>query len=85
MMIPSHLIPKFDPVADPDGLVELPFLRITILTPIVFRIEYNPNRKFEDRPSQVFWYRNLPVPKYSQSISVKPNTNDEAEILEIST
>lgn len=84
-MIPSHLIPKFDPVADPDGMVELPFLRITILTPIVFRIEYNPNRKFEDRPSQVFWYRNLPVPKYSQSISVKPNTNGEFEILEIST
>lgn len=84
-MIPSHLVPKFDPVANPGGIVILPALRITILSPRVFRIEYSPNDRFEDRPSQVFWYRNHPVPRFTQKKFVESDNEDGIEALEIST
>jgi alpha-glucosidase (family GH31 glycosyl hydrolase) len=30
-------------------------------------MEYDPSQTFEDRPTQVFWHRNLPVPKFGSA------------------
>ena len=43
-------------------------VRFTLLTPQLIRMEYDPSQEFEDRPSQVFCYRDLPVPEYEVSI-----------------
>ncbi|GAB4580356.1 MAG: glycoside hydrolase family 31 protein [Anaerolineales bacterium] len=63
-MIPSHLIPSFDSLAHPDAMIVVPNLRVTVLTSRLFRMEYSPVNTFEDRPSQVFWYRRQPVPEF---------------------
>ena len=64
MPVPSHLIPSFDPVANPNAVVQVPNLRVTVLTSRLFRIEYSPTNTFEDRPSQAFWFRRQPVPEF---------------------
>ena len=62
--IPAHLVPKFDPIADPKAVISRGRCRITVLTPRLLRIEYGPDGEFEDRPSQPFWYRRQPVPGF---------------------
>ncbi len=57
-------LPKFNPVAAPDAVVIAPQVRFTVLTSRLLRLEYSPTDTFEDRPSQVFWYRHQPVPKF---------------------
>jgi alpha-glucosidase (family GH31 glycosyl hydrolase) len=39
-------------------------------------LEFDPREHFEDRPSQVFWYRNFPIPEYRTTIT------DEQIVLE---
>lgn len=39
-------------------------LRCTLLTKRLLRLEFSPGRQFEDRPSQVFWFRDLPTPEF---------------------
>jgi hypothetical protein len=63
-MIPSHLIPSFSPQANSDAIVQVPNLRVTVLSSRLLRIEYSPINTFEDRPSQAFWYRQQPVPEF---------------------
>lgn len=63
--VAPHLIPVFAPIADPDAVVHVPGLRVTVLTSRIFRIEYSPGDRFEDRPSQPFWFRSQVVPAYS--------------------
>ncbi|MCB9134696.1 MAG: DUF5110 domain-containing protein [Anaerolineales bacterium] len=63
-MIPSHLIPTFDPLANPDAVVTVANLRVTVFTSRLFRIEYSPTDTFEDRPSQAFWFRRQPAPEF---------------------
>ena len=72
-MTPSQ--PKFDPLANPKAVVLGPQVRFTILTPCMLRMEHSPNGQFEDRPSQVFWYRRQPVPTFTVS-----QTDDSLEI-----
>ncbi len=67
-MIPAHLIPDFDPKPNPDAVVQVPNLRVTVLTTRLLRIEYSPENQFEDRPSQPFWYRNQPAPDFEPKI-----------------
>ncbi len=38
--------------------------RITILFDRLFRLEFQENGLFEDRPSQTFWHRNQPIPSF---------------------
>ncbi|MDJ0753236.1 MAG: glycoside hydrolase family 31 protein [Ardenticatenaceae bacterium] len=38
--------------------------RLTILTSRLIRLEYDPHGRFEDRPSQTFWYRQHEVPAF---------------------
>ena len=55
---------KFDPVADPAAVVLGENVRFTVLTERLLRLEYSPDGIFEDRPSQTFWVRRLPVPRF---------------------
>ncbi|WP_136689761.1 glycoside hydrolase family 31 protein [Halorhabdus amylolytica] len=57
-------VPDFDPVAADEAIVRGPNVRITVLTPRTLRLEYDPTGAFEDRPSQLVWYRDQPVPDF---------------------
>ncbi len=61
----QHLRIRFDPIAHPDAVVTAPEVRFTVLTSRLIRMEYQPENHFEDHASQVFWYRNLPVPAFT--------------------
>jgi alpha-glucosidase (family GH31 glycosyl hydrolase)/putative sterol carrier protein len=64
-MIYSESFPiKFQGVADPEAMVLVPGLRITVLTSRLLRLELSPTDTFEDRPSQAFWYRRQAVPQF---------------------
>lgn len=60
----SHLQLPFEPVADPAATVRGAQVRFTALTSRLIRIEHSPDEQFEDRASQVFWYRRQPVPAF---------------------
>ena len=64
--IPSTFHIHSHPVASIEATVLVPQARFTILTPRLVRMEYNANNHFEDRPSQVFWHRQQPVPQFQQ-------------------
>ena len=61
---PAYTRVTFDPVADPAAVVHLGATRFTVLASRLIRMEYSPDGRFEDRPSQVFWHRRQPVPIY---------------------
>jgi alpha-glucosidase (family GH31 glycosyl hydrolase) len=62
--IPDHLKPSFDPIAHPDAIILAGNARFTVLTSRLIRLEYDPAGAFEDRPSQAFWFRKQPVPRF---------------------
>lgn len=76
-MIPSQFKLRTQPIADPKAIVDVGNARFTMLTSRLIRMEYDPESTFEDRPSQVFWYRQQPVPDYE--------VNRSARQLEVST
>ena len=51
--------------------------RITILTERLVRLEYSENGVFEDRPTELVWYRNLTKPEFT--------VKNESQVLEIET
>jgi len=55
---------QFAPMADPAAIVQYEGVRFSVLTSRLIRLEYSPDGHFEDRPSQAFWYRRQPVPKF---------------------
>lgn len=73
----DHFKLKFDPVADPQAVIMAGNARFTVLTERVIRMEYSATGEFEDRPSQVFWYRRQPVPSFEQK--------RDGDVLEIGT
>lgn len=64
-----EILPQFrlnvEPVSSPEAVVRVPHVRFTVLSPRLIRMEYDPEDRFEDRPSQVFWYRRQPVPAFT--------------------
>jgi alpha-glucosidase (family GH31 glycosyl hydrolase) len=62
--IPAHFQIPADPIASPDAIVRAPRVRFTVLSPGLVRMEYSPQEQYEDRPSQVFWFRRQPVPEH---------------------
>ena len=56
----------FNPIANPAAIVTAPQVRFTVLTSRLLRLEYSPIDHFEDRASQVFWYRASPC-RHSRS------------------
>jgi hypothetical protein len=59
---PYSTIP-FEPLADPAAVIVFDTVRFTLLTSRLIRMEYDPDGRFEDRPSQAFWFRRQPVPE----------------------
>ena len=53
--------------ANPECIFKGNFYRITILTERLVRLEYNENGIFEDYPTELIWYRNLPKPEFTVS------------------
>ena len=62
--IMKHFAFTCAPVADPRAVYIHGPLRVTILKHGVIRIEFEPDGKFEDRPSQHFWNRQQTAPEY---------------------
>ncbi len=62
--IPEHFRFDHSATARPEAVVQVGRARFTILTPRLIRMEYDPEVRFEDRPSQVVWYRHQPVPPF---------------------
>ncbi len=61
---PAYTHLNFEPVADPAAVIIEGAARFTVLTSRLIRMEYAPDGRFEDRPSQPFWYRLQPVPEF---------------------
>lgn len=64
-MLHSHLCVKPTPGANPENMVELGNIRLTVLKDRLFRIEIGKNRHFEDRATQVVWHRDFPKVPFS--------------------
>lgn len=64
-------VPAFQPVANPKAIVSVPNVRFTVLTDRIIRIEFSRDNSFEDRPSQVFWYREQPLPRVRKTVTDK--------------
>lgn len=62
-MLPSS-VPVFHPIATPAAVVTCGKARFTVLKSRLIRMEYDPDAHFDDRPSQVFWYREQAVPSF---------------------
>lgn len=75
--VPQHFHLALDPQADPQAVIIRPMVRFTLLADRLIRMEYSPEDHFEDRASQVFWYRRQPVPEFS--------IQEKGGILEIET
>jgi alpha-glucosidase (family GH31 glycosyl hydrolase) len=69
--MPLPPVPAFKPVVNPKAIVSAPNVRFTVLTDRIIRIEFSNDNIFENRPSQVFWYREQPVPRFKKSITSK--------------
>jgi hypothetical protein len=63
-MLPGYFELDVQPIANPESIVTAPQARFTVLTSRLLRLEYSPIGQFEDRASQVFWYRAQPVPEF---------------------
>ncbi|MBN1265131.1 MAG: DUF5110 domain-containing protein [Anaerolineales bacterium] len=61
------LQPDWQPLAYPQAVVNAPLTRFTVLTPRLIRLEFSPDERFEDQPSQLAWYRRLPLPEFSST------------------
>ena len=69
--MPLPPVPAFKPLASTKAIVAVPNVRFTVLADRIIRIEYSDDNIFEDRPSQVFWYRDQVVPKCKKRITDK--------------
>ena len=69
--MPLPPVPDFKPIAKAKAIVIAPNVRFTVLTDRIIRIEYNKDNIFEDRPSQVFWYREQPLPRFKKTVTPK--------------
>ena len=57
--------PTPTPKANPAAIVHEGYARFTILTSRLIRMEFDPLKRFEDQASQVFLYRDQPVPSFN--------------------
>ena len=55
----------FVPQAQEEAAVRGANYRFIVLTERLVRLEYDPRGEFEDRPSQIFWYRDQSVPEFT--------------------
>ncbi len=56
--------PAFQPLAQAAAIIQSGNVRFTVLKDRLIRLEYDIDKVFEDRPSQIFWYRLQAVPEF---------------------
>ncbi len=66
--IPSQFQLDFQSMANPDAILTARSARFTILTSRLIRLEYEENGRFQNNPSQPFWYRNQSVPEFEHLV-----------------
>ncbi|MFA7407720.1 MAG: TIM-barrel domain-containing protein [Anaerolineaceae bacterium] len=71
----------FQPQARKEAIVQKDTVRFSVLTDQLIRMEFDLTQKFEDRPTQVFWYRDLPVPEFQVSIDQKLLTIETEKLI----
>ena len=59
-MLNAHLIAKTRPVAVSENIVHFRDMRITVLSPRLFRIEQDAEKAFCDEATQAVWFRDMP-------------------------
>lgn len=67
VLLSTFAFAQTNPVADAAAVVMAGNARFTVLTPQLIRMEWSPNKQFEDHASMVFLNRQLPVPKFANS------------------
>ena len=72
----------YEALPEPGAVVSGPQVRFTVLTSRLLRMEYSPAGQFEDRPSQAFWQRHLPLPEF-QLCSTPESIEIETEYLHL--
>ena len=75
--LPAYFQLPARPQANPKAIVRAAQARFTLLTGRMIRMEFDPQEHFEERPSQIFWFREQPEPAFE--------TRQEGEWLEIET
>lgn len=65
--IGNYFVNKDDAISLKDNMIVGKTYRFTILTERLIRLEYNPNGKFEDRPTQRVIFRKFPKVEFSKS------------------
>src|ERR1700722_14888852 len=70
----TNTVVHYDPVADPRAVVTVGAARFTILTPQLIRMEWAPDRKFEDHASLVFLNRRVSVPQFTRETGPDEST-----------
>ena len=68
-MLNSHLVVKTRPLANVQNVVIWNDIRITVLTPDLFRIEKDSKKIFCDEATQSFWFRDTPAVEYQTNAS----------------
>lgn len=63
--LPEHFQINFKATAASEAVVKVDKLRITVLQEGLLRLEFDPEKKFENRPSQLIWRRKLEIPNFS--------------------
>lgn len=63
--IPAHFRMQTESHSHPAATITLAQARFTVLTERMMRMEYSPTGQFEDRPSQIFWFRHQPKPQFT--------------------
>lgn len=77
----DHFQLDVKPHARKEAIIRKDTARFTLLTDQLIRMEYDPSQQFEDRATQVFWYRDLPVPEFQVSIDQKLLTIETQKLL----
>ena len=64
-------------VSDKKAVVQGPNYRVSVITERIIRLEYSPNGKFNDKPTQIFKRRNVGLPDFF--------VRQDANIMEVTT
>lgn len=73
-MLHPYLIPETKPKAKPEQVIILDNTRISVLSPILIRVEVSDTRVFLDKATQIVWYRDLPAALFTLDFDDKEIT-----------
>ena len=71
----------FNSKTNPDAIIQRGPVRFSILTSRLIRMEFNNSCNFEDRPSQVVWHREFPVPDFKKTINTENIIIETADLV----